>query len=80
MAGFQGHVKVRMNFSLYHMMAADRFAAKAGEIERQYQGQPYGPFFDEIVVHVSSSIIMAVASLESFINAVFLMAEIYFQR
>jgi hypothetical protein len=80
MASVQGFGKVRMNFSLHHMMAASRFAAKAGEIEDQHRGKPYGPFFDEIVVHVSSTIIMAAASLECFINEVFLMPDIYFSE
>jgi hypothetical protein len=65
--------KFRMNPSLHHMMAACHFASSTGDIERQHQGEELGPFYDEIVMHASSAIIIAVAYLESFINEVFLL-------
>jgi hypothetical protein len=74
---FKGTARSRMNFSLFHMMAAARFARQSGEIEIQHQGEPLGPFYDDISVLVASTIIMASTSLEAFINEVFLNADMY---
>jgi len=67
----------RMNLSYFQMRAAAQFAQKAGEIEQGHTGDNWGPSYDEITVHVISSIVMAVSSLEAFINEVFLNANIY---
>jgi hypothetical protein len=66
-----------MNFSLFHMMAAAKFARESGRIEKAHEGQALGPFYDEITLHVASTIIMAASSLDSFINEVFLNADLY---
>ncbi len=71
MVTLNGKARFRMNFSIHHMLAAVEFARRSGVIEEEHRGEPLGSFYDEIVIHASSAIIMAVASSEAYINEVF---------
>src|SRR4051812_36256814 len=62
------NVKVRMNFSLYHMMASCGLARRSGQVEEEHKGEAFGPFYDEITINVAPAIIMSAASIEAFIN------------
>lgn len=70
----------RMNLSYFQMRAAAQFARRAGEIEQRHTGDEWGPSYDEITLHVLSSITMAASSLEAFINETFLNANTYFPK
>src|SRR4051812_4009066 len=72
--------KFRMNLSLHHMMAACRFATIIDEIETQHHGEELGPFYDDIVMNAYYYVIMAVASLEAFINEDFRSPEENFRE
>lgn len=63
-------LRQRSNFAVQHLMAAARFSRKCGEIENQNNGQPLGPFYDVEIGYVSATILLATASLESYINEV----------
>lgn len=62
---------LRYNFAVQHMMAAARFAKHCHQIEKKNAGQPFGPFFDEVLSYVSASVQSAVAALEANINETF---------
>ena len=60
----------RSNFAVQHLMAAARFSRMCGEIEERNKGLPLGPFFDDEFACVSATVLLATASLESYINEV----------
>ena len=63
-------LRQRSNFAVQHLMAAARFSRMCGEIERRNKGLPLGPFFDEQIACVSATVLLATASLESYVNEV----------
>lgn len=63
--------KTRMNLSLHHLFAACRFASKIGDIERDNQGQPFGPFWEEIFHNAIGVATLSVASIECYANELF---------
>ena len=65
----------RSNFAVQHLMAAARFSRMCGEIEDRNKGLPLGPFFDEEIACVSATVLLATASLESYINEVWADSE-----
>jgi hypothetical protein len=67
-----------MNFAVQHLLAAARFARASGEIELAHLGEPFGPFFDEIIPPVAAAAIMAAAALEAYINELFSDADVFF--
>ena len=62
---------VRTNFALQHLLGAARFARRAWEVEQANAGQPFGPFFEELIHLATAAIILSVASLEAFANELF---------
>jgi hypothetical protein len=68
----------RMNLACFEMRAAAQFARASGEIEQRHAGDDWGPSYDDITLHVISTIVMAASSLEAFINETFLNATTYF--
>lgn len=62
---------VRPNFSVTHLMSAARFSRHTGEVENANKGQPFGPFFEELLTYASGSILLSVAALESYANELF---------
>lgn len=62
-----------MNLSLHHLFAACRFASRIGEVERANAGEPFGPFWDEILHNALGVATLTVAALESYVN------ELYFE-
>jgi hypothetical protein len=61
----------RMNFAVQHMLAAARFSRQVLELEREHQGEAFGPFFDDILHHATACIFAASASLEAYANELF---------
>lgn len=62
--------RVRRDLAIHHLQAAATFAVKAHEIEDNNSGAPLGSFFELIIWHASSSIIMSVAALEANANEI----------
>ncbi len=67
----QATARVRMNFSIPHLLAASMFARRAFAVETENHGQPLGPFFDEIMSYASAAVLSSVAGVESYINELF---------
>jgi len=67
----QAEGSVRSNFSIPHILAAARFSRLVAEIESENKGQPFGPFYDEILSFSTGCIFTCVASLESYANELF---------
>ena len=61
-------VRFRAGYAIPHLRAASHFAVSAAEIERQNVGNSLGPFYDEIVWHVSACVMLSVAALEANAN------------
>ncbi len=61
-------LRQRFSFALHPLLAAARFARDCGRVEQENTGKELGPFFDEIIQYSSASVIMAVISLEAYIN------------
>ena len=61
-------LRQRSAFAVQHLMAAARFSRQCGDIQKENEGKPLGPFYDEQIACVSAAIMLAVASLESNIN------------
>lgn len=70
--------RFQMRFSVQHLMAAAQFSRRVGEIECDNAGQPFGPFFDEILWHATACVFCCVASLEAYANEFFIDREQHF--
>jgi hypothetical protein len=64
-----------MNLASVHLMGAERFSRRVGEIERQHQGQPFGDFWEEILHNATACVFAAVASLEAYVNETYVDRE-----
>lgn len=64
-------LKSRSNLAVQHILAADYFTRKAGEIENLNAGKPFGDFYEEIIWTVSSAIVFSVMALEADVNEIF---------
>lgn len=62
---------VRVNLSIQHLLAGARFSRQVADLERQYAGEVFGPFWEEIFAYCSSTVAMSVAALEAYINEFF---------
>lgn len=65
--------KTRMNLALHHLFAACKAAARLQKVEAANLGQPFGPFWDDLLHEALSVSLLTVASLESYAN------EFYFE-
>ncbi|MFN8470056.1 MAG: hypothetical protein U0X20_31165 [Caldilineaceae bacterium] len=63
---------VRRNFAVRHLSSAAYFSQLAAQIERENDGKPLGPFFDEILAHSTACVMTSVAALEAFANEMFI--------
>ena len=63
--------KGRSNFSVPHMFAAALFSRQVCTIEKDNQSKPYGPFWEDIRIYSIACIFGCVASLESYVNELF---------
>jgi hypothetical protein len=63
-------LRVRVNLAAAHLRAATNAARIAHRIETANQNAPFGPWFDEMVLSVPTSVIMAGAALEACANEV----------
>lgn len=68
-------IRTRMNFGVQQFRATRYFANLVMQREREHQGEPLGPFFEEIVWLSMSTLLNAVAGLESYINEFFVDRE-----
>ncbi len=60
--------KVKSHFSVQHLSAAARFSHQCGTIQQANQGQPFGPFYEELIELTSASVMLSVAAMEAYIN------------
>lgn len=65
-------ISVRTNFSVLHLLSAARLSRLVVQVERDNAGQPFGPFFDELLAYATACVMTSVAGLESYANEVFL--------
>lgn len=63
--------KSRTNLALHHLLAACRFAARIGELERENIGQPFGGFWEEILQNALGVATLTVACAECYANELF---------
>lgn len=68
-------LSTRIELVVQHMLAAARFARKAGEVEQAHLGEDHGEFFDEISHYATAAVLFSVASLEANINEIFIDAD-----
>jgi hypothetical protein len=60
--------RTRTNLALHLLFAACRFAVRIEEVECENSGQPFGPFWEEILHNSLGVVTLTVASLESYAN------------
>lgn len=63
--------KTRVVLALHHLLAADRFANRISEVEREYAGQSFGAFWEEIFQNALGVATLSVASIECHVNDLF---------
>ncbi len=68
-AAFTG--KSRTGLALHHLLAAARFTARIGVVERENAGQPFGDFWEEILQHSLAVATLSVACVECYANELF---------
>ena len=64
----QAKGRTRSNFSTAHLISATNAAANAHNVEKKNEGSDFGPSFDQMIIHVPVSIVMAAASIEAAVN------------
>ncbi|MEO6965617.1 MAG: hypothetical protein ABI076_06925 [Acidobacteriaceae bacterium] len=69
-----GRIKTYMNLSPHHLLAASRSVGRVRQIEKEYEFQPLGPFWEEILHNALGIATLTVASLECYAN------ELYFEN
>lgn len=60
--------EMQENFALHHLFAACRFAAAAGQVERENAGRPLGAFWEEILHNSLGVAALTVIFLDSYAN------------
>jgi hypothetical protein len=67
------HITARtcMNLSVQHLLSACLFSRQVRALEEQNIGKPFGAFWQDILAHATASMFLSVASLESYVNEVF---------
>ena len=63
-------LSLRTNFAILHLRAATRAARSAYEVEKANATAEFGPWFDEMILWVPVSVVMAGAALEAGANEV----------
>lgn len=63
--------KTAMRLSLHHLLAADRFAERIGELERENAGRGFDEFWEEIFQNALGVATLSVAALECHANELF---------
>lgn len=58
----------RSAMAVQHLIAASRSSRQCREIQDVNRGLPLGPFFDDLIACVSSTVMLSVASIEANIN------------
>ena len=58
----------RTNLALHHLLAAGRYAAQVAIVEKENDGKPLGPFWDEILQNSLGVVTLSVAALECYAN------------
>jgi hypothetical protein len=61
-------VSLKTNFAIQHLQAATRAARSAYEVEQAYATAEFGSWFDEMLLWVPVSVVMAGAALEASAN------------
>jgi hypothetical protein len=64
----EAHASVRSNFAVHHLRAAAEAARNSYRIEKDHLAAEHGPWFDDMMVFVPVSIVMAAAALEANAN------------
>ena len=67
----QGTVRTRTNLSIPHLLSACLFSRSLSQLEAAHHGEALGPFWEEILAHATASVLLSVASLESYVNELF---------
>lgn len=62
---------MRVNLSPYLLRCAARLSSEVGEVETENHDEPWGSFFEQVLYSASGCVVMAVASVEAFINETF---------
>lgn len=73
-----GYARTRQNAAVQHMLAAARFARMTGDVEAAHTGEPFGEFFEDLMHYATASILFSAASLEAYINELFVDADTTF--
>jgi len=55
-------------FAVQHLMAAARFSRQCGEVQNRNRNFNSGSFYDEQISCVSATVMLSVASIESYVN------------
>jgi uncharacterized protein YerC len=69
----------RPGFGLAHLRTASKLSELCGEVEVKNEGAKFGPFFDDINDYSSACVMSCVASLEAYINEIFIDREKHFK-
>ena len=70
--------RTRTNFSVLHMFSAVNFSKQVHVIEEQNKGAVFGAFYEDIFSYSTACIFSVVASLESYINEIYIDGGINF--
>lgn len=68
----RAEIKVVANFAWQHLKAAVLFRNQVRSLEQIHQGEPLGPFYEDVRSYASGCIMSATAGLEALINELFI--------
>lgn len=74
----QATLRTRTNFSVLHMFSAVSFSKQVNLIEEQNKGAVFGAFYEDVFSYSTACIFSVVASLESYINEIYIDGGINF--
>jgi hypothetical protein len=77
-ASMQATGRTRTNLSVPHLLSACLFSRSVSQLEAAHRGKAFGPFWEEILAHATASLLLTVASLESYVNELFADVGRYF--
>jgi hypothetical protein len=64
--------RTKAHFSLQHLLAAAAFSREVAELEQRHAGEPFGPFFDDILARCTAVVLSATACVEAYANELLL--------
>lgn len=67
-ASVTGMGRTRTNLALHHLLAAGRYTAQISIVEKENDGKPLGPFWDEILQNSLGVVTLTVSALECYAN------------